>query len=321
VEPLQLKGTAQLYDVKQTALSPGILHTADIVMSPSVDIERLPYLTTRIQCMLHNGQSSVGTAFFTRLEHPRFPEPQYALITNKHVVCDAVRGSIVLHEAHPTEPSNSTGNQLCLEVENFANQWIPHPDDSIDLCICPLGRLNSSFRGLGKKALMGYVIREHIPTDSELRAMSVVEEVLMIGYPTGLWDSYSNLPIIRKGMTAIHPAVDFRGEPVSVVDIAAFPGSSGSPVFAVSQVTTADGHLIIAEKKLTFLGVLFAGPTTDIHGEIVRVPVPTAHSISTKTQVMIHLGFIIKARAIMPLINALEELLLRASLDDDSRAN
>jgi hypothetical protein len=280
-------------------------------MASSVDIERLPYLTVRIEGRLADGGTSIGTAFFTRIEHPRFAAPQLALITNKHVVADTVSASLVLHEADSTNKSQPSGRHLQLLVDDFAQCWIPHPDNTIDLCICPLGRLVASVQGFGKQALTAYVIREHIPDDPELSAMSAVEEVLMVGYPTGLWDSVGNWPIIRRGTTAVHPTVDFQGEPVTVVDIAAFPGSSGSPVFALSPVATADGRLMVPHRRLTFLGVLFAGPTTNIFGEVVRAPIPTTQG-NMISRITIHLGYIVKARALVPLLDALEEVLLNS---------
>jgi len=57
----------------------------------------------------------------------------------------------------------------------------------------------------------------------------------MIGYPNGLWDHVNNLPLIRRGITASHPGVDYQiegqnGPGVTVIDMACFPDSSGSPV-------------------------------------------------------------------------------------------
>src|SRR3954471_785314 len=71
-----------------------------------------------------------------------------------------------------------------------------------------------------------------IPSDAQLQELSAVEEILMIGYPNGLWDAVNNYPLIRRGVTASHPAVDFdvNGVPTTVIDAACFPGSSGSPV-------------------------------------------------------------------------------------------
>lgn len=57
----------------------------------------------------------------------------------------------------------------------------------------------------------------------------------MIGYPIGLWDDVNNLPLIRKGITSIHPAIDFRGRSIGVADLACFHGSSGSPILIANE--------------------------------------------------------------------------------------
>jgi len=44
----------------------------------------------------------------------------------------------------------------------------------------------------------------------------------MIGYPSGLWDTKNNLPIVRKGITATTPYFDYNGKREFLVDIAAF---------------------------------------------------------------------------------------------------
>lgn len=53
----------------------------------------------------------------------------------------------------------------------------------------------------------------------------------MVGYPIGLADARNNYPIFRKGYTAAHPAVDFNEDGIGLVDMACFPGSSGSPIY------------------------------------------------------------------------------------------
>lgn len=75
-----------------------------------------------------------------------------------------------------------------------------------------------------------------------MEELSAVEEILMVGYPNGLWDSVNNYPLIRRGITASHPAVDFEvdGVPTTVVDAACFPGSSGSPVILHNVGTYTD---------------------------------------------------------------------------------
>src|SRR5439155_8993915 len=67
-----------------------------------------------------------------------------------------------------------------------------------------------------------------IPDD--LTAFDAVEDIVMVGYPSGLWDSTNNYPLVRRGITASHPGIDFEGKPQIAIDMACFEGSSGSPV-------------------------------------------------------------------------------------------
>ena len=105
----------------------------------------------------------------------------------------------------------------------------------IDLCATPLEPFRRKAEQVGKKIFLTTLTTDHIPDDQILRELLALESVTMIGYPIGLWDKVNNLPIARRGMTASHPRVDFNGKRIGVIDIAAFPGSSGSPVLIVNE--------------------------------------------------------------------------------------
>jgi hypothetical protein len=49
-----------------------------------------------------------------------------------------------------------------------------------------------------------------IPNQQTLDNLSTLEDVLMVGYPIGLWDSAHNLPILRRGVTVSHPQTNFQ---------------------------------------------------------------------------------------------------------------
>jgi hypothetical protein len=61
--------------------------------------------------------------------------------------------------------------------------------------------------------------KKMIPTEEDLADLTAVEDVLMVGYPLGLWDQRNNLPIFRRGITATHSAVDYEGEPVFTISL------------------------------------------------------------------------------------------------------
>ena len=45
----------------------------------------------------------------------------------------------------------------------------------------------------------------------------------------------NNYPIFRYGKTATHPAVDYNGQKIGMIDLPCLPGSSGSPVAIVNE--------------------------------------------------------------------------------------
>jgi hypothetical protein len=134
----------------------------------------------------------------------------------------------------------------------------------------------------------------------------------MVGYPIGLWDEINNLPIFRRGITATHPSVDFKGKKEFLIDVAAFPGSSGSPVLLLNasgiyydkkQNTNIIGHRVV------FLGVLHAGPQMTTQGEIVIRDIPTNRQVFTQIPLMINLGYVIRASEVLNLSQYITDLL------------
>ena len=133
----------------------------------------------------------------------------------------------------------------------------------------------------------------------------------MVGYPRGLWDQKNNLPLFRKGITSSHPAIDFNKKNVGVVDMACFPGSSGSPIFVLNEngYTDKEGTFHLGDKRLIFLGVLFQGPQFNAKGELIIENIPTQHKVSSVTPMMINLGYYIKANEVLSFKKIIKEKL------------
>jgi hypothetical protein len=121
----------------------------------------------------------------------------------------------------------------------------------------------------------------------------------MYGYPIGLWDSYNNFPIIRKGVTASSPSCDFNGQPEGVIDMACFPGSSGSPVFVINEGgTNFKGGGFTVMNRYVLLGVYTYGFQFNEEGNIILIDVPVR---PTKKMLGIHLGRYIKVTELLSL--------------------
>jgi len=116
-------------------------------------------------------------------------------------------------------------------------------------------------------------------------------------------DEANNLPLIRRGITSSHPAIDFNRKSDTTIDMACFPGSSGSPVLIVDSAYSRDkkGNLDFTKLRVILLGVLYAGPRFTEEGEIIVRDIPTGAVPVPVTGMMMHLGYIVKAKEILAL--------------------
>ena len=148
-----------------------------------------------------------------------------------------------------------------------------------------------------------------IPVKEVWDSFTALEDILMIGYPIGLWDSKNNLPIIRKGQTATPMKINYQGRSEFLLDIPAFPGSSGSPVILYNQGSYSTDTGISIGTRLYLVEILYAGPMYNAKGtgEITIHNLPV--NITTSTGVPINIGVSIKSNLLLDFKKELKKLL------------
>ena len=149
-----------------------------------------------------------------------------------------------------------------------------------------------------------------IPNKEKLETLDAVEEILMIGYPNGLWDSVNNMPIVRKGITATDIKFDYEGRKEFLIDAACFPGSSGSPVLIcnVGGYRDKQGNLNWGSPRIFLLGILYAGPQLTVTGDIKVVTIPNMQQKALAvSHIPNNLGYIIKAERIMDFVPLIKQ--------------
>jgi hypothetical protein len=256
---------------------------------------QLLYNTFRLDCLRSDGSGAVGTAFLFRLRLNAGSSIP-VLVTNKHVV-EGARSCTIRMCAKAPDGSAIPGQTHDIILDNFEDRWIIHPDQEVDLCVMPMQEVWNASDALGVSVLSISIGEEQIPTEEEWNDLTPAESVTMLGYPSALWDQQNNFPLIRQGITATPPYVNYEGRREFMVDLACFPGSSGSPIFAYSAggtyISRSRGAVIGVRMKL--LGILYAGPIYTVEGQIEVRKVPTKKELVPLSRIPMHLGYAIRS--------------------------
>lgn len=270
-------------------------------MKPISISERMMFNTVRL--VASDRSSWTGYFYNFVIDNKIVP----VIITNKHVVNYNSNETMTfyLHLRNGENESNES-YQVTLTLN-----WIFHSKK--DLCFCFVNPVFEFVKKQTGKDVFYIAIDETIlPSQKMLEELSALEELVMVGYPIGLWDKNNNFPIFRKGYTASHPAIDFNESGIGLVDMACFPGSSGSPIYILNEGGYKDkvGNLNWGQSRIIFIGTLFSGPIYDATGKLVVTDIPTSNQVvESHTGIMVNLGYYIKSSEILEFKNIIKEIL------------
>lgn len=260
--------------------------------------DELSYTTIRLFNLMNDGRCSCGTGFFYSFnvgDGRRIP----AIITNKHVIRDATKTRLIFTVASNNKPTSET---VLYELSYEDLNWIGHPDEDVDLCFFPILPIINIFKIQGKELFVRYYTEEDIPDEQYLKYITQLDDVIMIGYPNGLWDEVNNQPFFRKGVLATRPNKNFRGKKDFVVDLSAYNGSSGSPILLFSEGMYYDRQdKSFGVLRLKLLGVLHSGFMHTAEGKIAVEEIPVSTDYSFRIAVPNNLGIALSSSRILEL--------------------
>lgn len=261
-----------------------------------MSIEQLIHATVKIDTGSDRNVTGSGTGFFYAFpsDDPQGVVP--VIVTNRHVVEGNDDAWIHVNLRGP-DGQPMYGNHERVYINHFQQSCILHPDPTVDLAILPCGAFLNNMRNQNRPVHFSFMSEQNIPQIDTLNDLSALERVIMIGYPVGIWDDYNNLPVVRQGSTATPLYINYRNKREFMIDMACFPGSSGSPVFIYNagSYTTRDGSTIMGQTRVLFVGILYAGPTHNAQGEIRIVDIPTSQVPIALSRIPTNLGYCIKA--------------------------
>ena len=261
--------------------------------------KKLLFNTIRVDTVLEDGSEGSGTAFV--FSHTSGSGVHTFVVTNRHLVEGVRSGGLVFTQKRHGQPA--LGERFQININDFSHAWFLHPNPDVDLAIIPLRPLEQAARDQGAELYYHAIDSHLVPDAAALRALDAMEQVIFIGYPSGVWDQVNLMPIMRRGTTATPMELDFEGRPEFLIDAAVYPGSSGSPVF-VYQPDSLRPAQSGGGKKFLFAGVVAAVFFREEANHLVAAPVPANNQSMVMGSEMIDLGLVIKSEAVMTVIHA-----------------
>ena len=187
------------------------------------------------------------------------------LITNFHVLKDAIAGFVELHIGEQGKPSNKTVRVQFDKTIISGNKL-----GELDVIAVPLASTLMSFQKNGIEIFFRSVDQNMIPSVEQEQSFAAIEHITFIGYPSSIYDEKNKISIVRQGITATPIWNSFRGEEAFLIDAGndtedkvfllsdagVFPGSSGSPVFIFNQGSYPIAEGIALGNRLLFVGIL-----------------------------------------------------------------
>ena len=238
------------------------------------------YATIRI----HNEWGSTGTGFLVsrKVDDKGL---RIFLVTNKHVLNadPALRASaaqVNLDFNIKTEGGNLEGRSVGVLLVNTdgSRSWREHPNADTDVLAIEVTIMFNVIPNIERR----WADYSDFVDKAKLEEFDITigDDVMVVGYPSGLTQGKTNFPIVRAGIIATRigePYEDDKREADGVtrrrsvrgflVDGATIPGSSGSPVVLRPVVgRVVKGNIVLGTPPALLLGIIaetkFAqGPT------------------------------------------------------------
>ncbi len=262
-------------------------------MKTNTILKQLLFSTVKIET-----DNSIGTGFLT-LQKINETKSRVFLVTNKHVVTKTDQygnfvsnceyGKFTFLRAKENEPD--LGNIAPIVIPKFSEKFLMHPNKETDLAILNISGL------ITENIFIHALPIELIAKDEDF---DILDDVIFIGYPNGIWDEKNFIPIIRKGSIATPFSLDYDGKKQFLIDAHVFPGSSGSPVF-IKESSIKNGVLCLGGTEKYYLTGIIS-KTHCCTEECIKKIVPTNINNIQLSKQMIGLGICEKSSQIIELI-------------------
>ncbi|MHC4599355.1 MAG: trypsin-like peptidase domain-containing protein [Planctomycetota bacterium] len=239
---------------------------------------------------IQNASGGTGTGFLLFRSTGK-EEGQVFLVTNKHVVFPRSAGGQApprIHCHFNTLEADGVAGTAMMELSLVRSDGRPraheHPDPDTDVMAIDVTDVIVLNPRIDKKWVKydhcaGQAMREELD-------ITVGEEVVTIGYPLGLRQGETNLPLVRQGILSTHIGYRIRDAVrktgggsrerslrAFLIDGATVPGSSGSPVILKPVIGRQVGkELKMGTAPPVLLGIVAETKYAPLESEIGSIP-------------------------------------------------
>lgn len=247
-------------------------------------------------------ENSIGTGFFYKMNRTVDEMFKPVIVTNRHVLAGKNNLRMIINSKEEIGYI-----QRVINLDNIQDFVYYHPNPQIDLAVIAASQVFIQAEEQGINLDTRYLNENLIAKEEDFKDISPIEDVLVVGYPDGLWDQFNNRPLVRKGVTASDFKLDYNGEPQFIIDCTIIPGSSGSPVFLYRKGTYDDGNgnFILNHTLVKLLGINASVYIQLLDGKVIQKDIEIKSESTVQVKSPINLGKIIKAtelKAIEPLL-------------------
>jgi Trypsin-like peptidase domain len=252
-----------------------------------------------------------GTGFIFAFFHSATREYP-VIVTNRHVV-EPMKSCTFLFHKQLTAIQPDYFGTLPVTISDVSSRRIPHKTQ--DLAIIPIDTYINDLANKGTPPFRVAMTRSNVPNDDELNALNPIEEVLTVGYPSGLTDPLHNLPLFHSGHTATPPFLPFptvvkdpehgdtsyQNDKTFAVDFTTWFGSSGSPVFIYNTrgFTDRSGAMHPLTQRIMLLGIVEGLVSMPVPGAITLNVVPNAIQGTQTVNIPANLGMCLSSSSIL----------------------